>query len=114
MSKLPFRDMMRVRVCDVDGRLIRVLDLKVAHDVVLQGSTWRPGVVLSDEGDLEAMEICGAINELGFERDADGVPVGAHGELEDGGDVRWAAERVPIGTPRPTLEEWSGEPGRNL
>jgi hypothetical protein len=69
---------------------------------------------LGDEGDLEAMEICQAINELGFERDADGVPVGAHGELEDGGDVRWAAERVPIGTPRPTLEEWSAEPGRNL
>jgi hypothetical protein len=114
MSKLPFRDMMRVRVCDVDGRLIRVLDLKIADDVVLQGSTWRPGVVLGDEGDLEAMEICEAINELGFERDDDGVPVSAHGELEDGGDVRWAAERVPIGTPRPTLKEWSAEPGRNL
>jgi hypothetical protein len=114
MSKLPFRDMMRVRVCDVDGRLIRVLDLKIAHDVVLQGSTWRPGVILGDEGDLEAMEICQAINELGFERDADGVPVAAHGELEDGGDVRWAAERVPIGTPRPTLKEWSAEPGRKL
>ena len=108
----PFQDMMRVRVCDLDGRLIRVLDLKIEHVVVLQGSTWRPGVVLGDERDLEAMEICGAINESGFDRDADGVPIGAHVEPEDGRDVRWTAERVPLGTPRPSLEEWSAEPGR--
>jgi len=112
MSKIPFRDMMRVRVRDLDGRLVRVLDLKIEHGVVLQGSSLRPGVVLGDERDLEAMEICGAINELGFECDADGVPVGAHGELEDGRDGRWTAERVPVGSPRPSLEEWSAEPGR--
>ncbi len=112
MSKPPFRDMMRVRVCDPDGRLIGVLDLKIEHDVVLQGSSWSPGVVLGDEHDLEATEICGAINEFGFDRDADGVPVGAHDELEDGWDVRWMAERVPLGTPRPSLVQWSSEPGR--
>ena len=70
-----FPDMMRVKVCDLAGRLIRVLDLRIERDIVLHGSSWRPGVVVPDsERDLEAEEICTMINESGFGVDADGIP----------------------------------------
>lgn len=110
MSKQPFRDMMRVRVTDLEGHLIRVLDLRIEHDVVLQGSVWKPGVVLPDsEHDLEAQEICGTINEAEFDIDEDGVPIAACGDLvydNEACTARWTACRTPLGTPRPDLEEW--------
>jgi hypothetical protein len=111
MYKPPFRDMMRVRVSDLDGHMIRVLDMKIKHDVVLQGSHGLLGVVTEEETDLEAEEICRAIDESGLPSDADGVTVGAHGELGDGRDVKWTAERGPIGMPRPSLDAWFAEPG---
>jgi hypothetical protein len=98
-------DVMRVTIRDLNGHLIRVLDLKIAPDIVLQGVVWCPGVVPSnDEHDLEVLEICGIINEGGFALDADGLPAGAHGELLDNDGrptARWIAERLPRGTPRP-------------
>jgi hypothetical protein len=105
-----FPDMMRVKVRDLRGRLIRVLDLGIEHDAVLQGGMWRVGVVVPNSGlDLEAEEICTAINETGFGRDADGIPADASGELLNDKDepiARWSAERVPVGSARPSLGEW--------
>jgi hypothetical protein len=102
-----FPDMMRVKVRDLQGRLLRVLDLRIEHDAVLQGDVWRPGVVVPDsECNFEAEEICTVINESGFSVDADGVPSNAAGELLDGNDeptARWSAERVPVDSPRPPL-----------
>ena len=103
--------MVRVSIRDLNGHLIRVLDLKIVPDIVLQGKTWHPGVESSkDELDLEALEICVMINEAGFSLDADGLPCGAGGELlDDDGNptARWNAERLPKHTPRPSLDKWT-------
>jgi hypothetical protein len=105
-----FPDMMRVKVRDLQGRLLRVLDLSIEDDVVLQGDVWRPGVVVPDsERDFEAEEICTVINESGFSVDAGSAPAEASGELLDEKDeptARWSAERVPVGSPRPPLGDW--------
>jgi len=101
---------MRVSIRDLDGHLIRILDLDIKPDVVMQGETWLPGVeVPEEERDLEAEIISGLINEGGFALDADGVPTGRAGDLLDDDEnptARWSAERVPKGTPRPSIEEW--------
>ena len=103
-------DVMRVSIRDLNGHLIRVLDLKIVPNIVLQGEAWCSGVEPpNDERDLEASEICGIINEGGFALDADGLPSGASGELfDDDGNLtaRWKAERLPRGMPRPSLDEW--------
>ena len=88
-------DVMRVSIRDSNGHLIRVLDLKIVPNIVLQGEAWCPGVELpNDERDLEASEICGIINRGGFALDAYGLPSGASGKLfdDDGNlNVRWNA-----------------------
>jgi hypothetical protein len=105
-------DVMRVSIRDLDGHLVRILDLNIGQDVVLQAGTWFPGVkVPEDERDLEAEIVCGLINESGFALDADGVPVGVSGDLHDDDEnptARWQAERVPKNTPRPSIDEWQG------
>ena len=106
MSSKPFTDSMRVEIRDAESRLIRVLDLAIEPKVVLQGATWRPGVVVGDELDIEALEIVSAINESGFPVDADGVPSGALGHLEEDVTTSWSARRIPAGTPRPPLDDW--------
>lgn len=103
-------DMVRVSIRDLNGHLIRVLDLKIVPNIVLQGKEWHPGVEPpTDEFDVEALEICGMINEAGFALDADGLPCGAGGDLLDDDGNRtacWKAERLPKDTPRPSLKEW--------
>jgi hypothetical protein len=106
--------MMRVSIRDLGGHLIRVLDLNIVPNIVLQGKAWRPGLEPSnDERDLEALEICGMINEGGFARDIDGLPIEASGDLLDDDEnliARWQAERLPKNWPRPSLEEWQCSP----
>jgi len=108
MSNSNFTDLMRVEVRDLDGHLIRVLDLSIEPEVVLQGGSWLPGVVVPDaERNMEADLIAMALNEDTFPRDADGLADGAGDTLLDGEDkpdVRWSAKRVPIGTSRPHFD----------
>jgi hypothetical protein len=114
MASLPSRsladDMLRVSIHDMSGHLIRVLDLKIVPGIVLQGEEWHPGVEPPrDERDLEAIEICGMINEGGFALDADGLPSAASGDLfdDDGNPTAyWKAERLPKEMPRPSLNAW--------
>ena len=103
MSKVgsPVSDVMRVYVRDLDDRLVRILDLWISPEVVLQGSRWMPGLIVPHgEDDLEAMEICGIINEGGFALDEDGVPLNAEGELLGANEqvvARWTAKRESKG-----------------
>ncbi len=59
---------MRDRVRGLEGRPIRMLDLRIEPDVVLQGTVCKSGVVAPEaERNLRAEDICGMINEAGFD-----------------------------------------------
>lgn len=107
MATSPFSDMMRVEIRDLDDHLIRVLDLRIEPEIVLQADEWKPGVVVPEEElDPEAEEIAYHLNEVPFDSHSDGIPVGAQDVLLDANEqptAKWAAKRVPKGTPKPPL-----------
>ena len=101
---------MRVRVRDLEGHLIRVLDLEIAPDIVLQADVWHPGFVAApDERDLEAEEICSFLNETFILDNPRSYAGQVEGELLNNEDelvARWSAELLPADTPRPPLSDW--------